>query len=332
MRISVIVPVRNEEQSVSNLLEGLLEQSLTPDEIIITDGGSTDSTPSIINRYIQQRETIQLIANGPALPGRGRNLGAARATAEWLAFIDAGVRPRKNWLEFLAQCVLDNDGADVVYGSYEPIVRTLFEECAAICYVPPKTNRKEGWIRAPSIVSALIRKSVWVSVGGFPEHLRSAEDLIFIRNVEQAEFRIFYAPQAIVDWEIQRTYTDTFKRFAVYSLNNIRAGLWGQWQAAIFKRYFLLVLSALPTFIIGVRWLLIAGGFLLLMLVGRAIQSIRRNRNCYPAGIGRNLLRLTVLVPLIATIDVAMFWGTIKWVLHDRLHVLGERLGVSNGT
>ena len=42
--ISVVVPVRDEEDSIRVLLEGLLGQTLPPNEIVITDGGSMDQT------------------------------------------------------------------------------------------------------------------------------------------------------------------------------------------------------------------------------------------------------------------------------------------------
>ena len=41
-RISVVVPVRDEEDSIRDLLESLLAQTRPPDEIVITDGGSID--------------------------------------------------------------------------------------------------------------------------------------------------------------------------------------------------------------------------------------------------------------------------------------------------
>src|ERR1043166_5329647 len=92
MKVSVIVPVRDEEHSIHELLDSLLKQTRPPDEIVITDGGSIDATPQIIEEYIQQGAPVRLLRAGPALPGRGRNLGAAAATYEWLAFTDAGIR------------------------------------------------------------------------------------------------------------------------------------------------------------------------------------------------------------------------------------------------
>src|SRR5438132_10520848 len=102
MKITVIVPVRNEEDSISVLLDGLLKQTRAPDEIVITDGGSTDATPLIIDDYVKRGAPIRLVRARAGLPGRGRNLAAKAASCEWLAFIDAGIRPEADWLEKLA--------------------------------------------------------------------------------------------------------------------------------------------------------------------------------------------------------------------------------------
>src|ERR1044072_5181741 len=125
MKVSVIVPVRDEEESVRNLLDGLLQQTRLPDEIIITDGGSTDSTPQIIEEYIRDGAPVRLIRAGAALPGRGRNLGAAQAQFEWLAFADAGTRPAKDWLEALVSKPSVDESIDMGYGSWAPVTDTF---------------------------------------------------------------------------------------------------------------------------------------------------------------------------------------------------------------
>src|SRR2546430_2987351 len=228
MKISVVIPVRNEERSIGTLLEALLSQTQPPDEIVLTDGGSTDSTAIIIQDYINRGAPVKLIRTTKALPGRGRNLAAARASNEWLAFTDAGIRPAPDWLEALAARAQADPTADVVYGSYEPKVDTFFKECAAISYVSPPSEIEGSSMRSQFIASALMRRVAWERVGGFPEHLRSAEDLLFMQRVEQADFRIAFAPRAVVQWDLQPNLWRTFRRFSVYSRNNIRAGLWKQ--------------------------------------------------------------------------------------------------------
>lgn len=330
MKISVIIPVRNEEQSIRQLLDSLKNQTLTPTEIIITDGGSTDRTPEIIEEYDIGLLPIRLIRAVRAFPGRGRNLAATKASCEWVAFTDGGVFPERNWLEALSRRVANDAGVDVVYGSYEPVTDSFFKECAAIAYVPPRVDIEGALMRPRFIASALMRRKVWEAVGGFPEHLRSAEDLLFMNKVERAGFCIAYAPEAVVHWSVQPTLWRTFKRFLTYSRNNIRAGLWKHWQAAIFKRYAVLLLLACSAFVIGRWWFLITAGLSILMFMLRASGAIWRNRLCYPASPSRNLLRMLVLIPLIAVLDVAAIAGSIQWLLKDKLHMKSKPVRVVN--
>jgi len=319
MNISVIIPVRNEENSIGELLESLLKQTLKPAEIVITDGGSTDSTPRIISEYVQRGAPIRLLQEGAALPGRGRNVAAAQATNDWLAFIDAGITPEPNWLESLAKRAQATSDTDVVYGSYEPLTDKLYQRCSAIAYLAPPTEMDGKLVRSRSVASVLMRRNVWKTVGGFPEDLRSAEDLLFMNKIDQSDFRITYAPEALVRWQLQKNFWQTFKRFVTYARNNMRAGLWREWQEAIFKRYALLIVSALPIFFFGPRWLLVTLLLWVFMLAARAAVGIWRNRFCYPGGVFENVARMLVLVPLIAVLDAATFTGTLQWAVRDKL-------------
>jgi GT2 family glycosyltransferase len=188
-------------------------------------------------------------------------------------------------------------------------------------------------MRPRSIASALVRRSVWRAVGGFPEHLRSAEDILFMDKVEEANIPVVYAPRALVYWNIQPTFRRTFQRFIAYSRHNIRAGLWKHWQAAIFRRYALILFLSLPVLgLKGWRWWVGATISLwLLMLIARAFVSLRRNRTAYPAGAGRNTLRLVMLVPLIAAIDAAAFIGSFNWLIKDKLQRGDEGAGDIDG-
>jgi glycosyltransferase involved in cell wall biosynthesis len=328
MKITVVVPVRNEEQSIRLLLQGLLEQTLAPDEIVIVDGGSTDATPKIVEEQSRQHSHLHLLRETDALPGKGRNVGSAFASNDWLAFIDAGVAPAKSWLAQLAEAVRTNPQTDVVYGSWEPVTDTLFTECAAIAYGYVPTGKvDERFIQSRAVFSSLLRRSVWLSVKGFSEELRSAEDLLFMKRVDDAGFRASYAPAALVRWNMQPNLRRTFRRFVTYSRHNMLAGLWKQWQASVLARYVLLILSAAILFGLTRWWPVITVGLFLLMLSARAVVALWRNRVRYPAGVIRNSGRFLCLVPLLATLDAATISGVAAWVLLDKLR-LGRRARV----
>ncbi len=317
MKVSVIVPVRDEEHSIRELLDSLLNQTRLPDEIVITDGGSVDATPQIIEEYVQKGAPVRLIRTEAALPGRGRNLGAAEAKFDWLGFIDAGIRPAKNWLEALTSKAEQDESIDMVYGSWQPVTDTFFKECAAIAYVPPPALRDGIIARPRSIASTLLRRAAWEAVNGFPEHLRSAEDLVFMDRVERAGYRFVFEPQAEVHWHLRPTLGTTFKRFLLYSRNNIRAGLWRQWQATILGRYALLMLLLVVTLIVEPSWFWLSVVGWLFMLAARAAVAIRRNRFCYPASFFHNLIRGVLVMSLLAVLDAAAIIGSIQWLLLD---------------
>jgi len=55
VRVSVIVTVKNEAKSIGLLLDSLAGQSRLPDEVIVVDGGSSDDTVRIAERYLPGR-------------------------------------------------------------------------------------------------------------------------------------------------------------------------------------------------------------------------------------------------------------------------------------
>jgi glycosyltransferase involved in cell wall biosynthesis len=83
-RISVIIAVKNGERYVGEALRSILAQTLTPYEIIVVDGQSTDRTVAIALSFANVRCVVQVT---PGL-AHARNAGLAAAEGEWIAFLD----------------------------------------------------------------------------------------------------------------------------------------------------------------------------------------------------------------------------------------------------
>lgn len=308
--ISLVIPIRNEEDSLVSLAESIEGQTLKPDEVLLVDGGSEDGTITLARRLIADRPGYRLIEAGVATPGRGRNVGINAAVYEWVALTDAGIRLDPNWLASLVKAVRQNPALDVVYGNYEPVIDTFFTRCAALVYVPPKQPRPGGLMRGPFIASALLRKQVWASVGGFPD-LRAAEDLMFMRQVEQQGFRIGYAPDAVVWWQLRPDLSSTFRKFVLYSYHNVLAGQQRYWHYGL-VRYYLL---SLPFVIAGLWhsywWLLIP----LLIFLARVAKNIwirRENRGLLWL---LNPAQFLMVAFIQAAVELATFvgWGQALW-------------------
>ena len=86
MRVSVVIPTFNSEERIGECLLSLGRQILQPHEIIVVDGGSTDSTASIVEKM----NGVKLIVNEEShTPGSSRNRGAEAATGEVVFFCDS---------------------------------------------------------------------------------------------------------------------------------------------------------------------------------------------------------------------------------------------------
>jgi GT2 family glycosyltransferase len=167
------------------------------------------------------------------------------------------------------------------------------------------------------IASSLLRRDAWAKVKGFPENLRSAEDLLFMDRLEKAGYRAVFEPRALVYWRLRSTLRTTFKRFLVYSLNNIRAGLFNQWQKRILARYAALLLILIAVLVLYPSWFWVPFALWVLMLVARSIVSIWRNRNCYPGSLTRNVRRAVMVIAIIAVLDAAAIIGWLQWLFLD---------------
>lgn len=92
LRISVIIPARNEERSLPNILTDLRNQESPAYEIICVDDGSTDRTAAIINEFAVRRISVTDKPDGWVGKTWACQCGADRATGDLLLFIDADVR------------------------------------------------------------------------------------------------------------------------------------------------------------------------------------------------------------------------------------------------
>jgi dolichol-phosphate mannosyltransferase len=98
-RISVILPVLNEAERIARCLDGLIAQSEEVNEILVVDGGSTDGTQRIAERYRLLDERVKLVDASPVdsrWTGKawGLNFGLQRSNpnCRWILCLDADVR------------------------------------------------------------------------------------------------------------------------------------------------------------------------------------------------------------------------------------------------
>ncbi len=115
MKLSIVIPVYNERDTILEILQHVQEVSL-PKEIIVVDDGSTDGTRDIL-QGIPPSEDMKIIFH-PSNMGKGAALrkGFEAVTGDIVVIQDADLEYDPSEYPVLIQPILENK-ADVVYGS-----------------------------------------------------------------------------------------------------------------------------------------------------------------------------------------------------------------------
>ena len=181
--VSVIIPARNEEQSLARCLRSLEAQAGIDFELIVVDDDSSDRTAEIARSFAR----VQVIRAGP-LPeswtGKTHAMaaGARLARGKWLLFTDADTVHRPMSLARSAE-EAERQGAALL--SYSPeqqlrgfwqsaVMPVIFAELAR-AYPPQKVSDPMSPVAAANGQYLLVLREVYEAVGG---HRAVANDLL----------------------------------------------------------------------------------------------------------------------------------------------------------
>lgn len=179
-RISVVMPLYNKVAEVERALRSVVDQSLSPCEIIVVDDGSTDGSRAIVERLIKECPDagIRLITQKNSGVSAARNRGIEEAKGDYVALLDADDWWLSGYIAEVCRLMEYYPDADA-YATAFDIVNGSERVAAPVPtvegYINPAEEALSG--RYPIIPStATLRKEAVAAVGGFPEGMRIGED------------------------------------------------------------------------------------------------------------------------------------------------------------
>jgi len=213
--ITVIIPLYNAENLISETVESILAQTFQDFEIIIVDDQSTDNSLLIAQGLLEMDQRISLYKNEFKKGVAGaRNTGIKKAKGQWLAFLDADDIYLNNALEsrlavlnqhpeaeFISADIayLFEDGTISEKGFYEtrtsPIAATYFSQAYQSNNVLKIVKPVEIFLNTVLVGTdtVLIKRSIFDQVGVFEESLeRCEDDHLWIRIARVAD--LYFVP------------------------------------------------------------------------------------------------------------------------------------------
>lgn len=114
LTFSIIIPVYNVEQYVSECIESIQRQSYQNWEMILVDDGSTDQSGEICATYAQRDKRIKVFPKKNTGQADSRNFGVQRACGDYFLFVDSDDYIASDALEVLYRVIQQYEMVDVV--------------------------------------------------------------------------------------------------------------------------------------------------------------------------------------------------------------------------
>lgn len=204
--VSVVMPVLNGAATLPQQLQALAAQTY-PDrwELLVADNGSTDATAEVVREWAAKMPCLrQVDASDRMSTNHARNVGAAAARSDLLAFCDADDVAAPGWL---AAMVAALRSYDLVGGRLDdealndPVTRAWRSRPdadglpSALYYRPYATSANLG-----------VRAQVLRALGGWNEEfVRGGTEVEFCWRAQLAGYRLGYAPDAVMQYRYRVT-------------------------------------------------------------------------------------------------------------------------------
>jgi cellulose synthase/poly-beta-1,6-N-acetylglucosamine synthase-like glycosyltransferase len=236
---SVILPVRNEEENLSNCLDALLKQSYDHSkfEIIVVDDHSIDNTLSIVTHYAKEHDVIKFIQLSDNLHGKKKAIHAAIETArgEVIVTTDADCEMGNAWLTTIAATYKRTAAKMIIAPVAIHQEKNIFEKMQSlefmalmVCGGASLFYKKATMCNGANLVYS---KNVYREVGGFDgiDQKASGDDVLLMYKVK-AKYPegLFFlkSKDAIVNTKAQKTlkeFVHQRRRWASKSLHAVNA-------------------------------------------------------------------------------------------------------------
>lgn len=256
--VSVLIPTYNEENYIENTIDTLLRNNYPKSlfEIIVIDGGSTDSTLLIVKNKIENNNNIKIYQNSNKIQSTGLNIGIEKSKGDIIIRADAHALYDKNYISESVKLLSDNDyqnvgpfqksfGENVVSSAIAMGMNTIFGMGNAKYRLSENylENVKSVWL------GAWWKKSL-LKLNGFDETLKISEDFDLNYRLRKIGGQIIASNKIKATYIVRKSLIKLFSQFFKY----------GFWKAKFLNdnpsemqlRWFAPPLLVISFFLIGI--------------------------------------------------------------------------------
>jgi glycosyltransferase involved in cell wall biosynthesis len=244
MRLSVVIPCYNGEETLADQLQALAEQKWSkPWEVVFADNGSTDQSRAIGEDFRNKLPNFRIVdASLKQGKSYALNVGTKAAKGTSVAFVDADDVVAPGWVAAVGNALEKYDfvacrwDTEILNPGWTKICRGNPQEkgIQQIWYPPYLPHAGGGGIG--------VKKTLHAEVGGFDETLLYLEDTDYCWKLQLKGTKLHFTPEAVIYIrfrpDLKHIYLQT-KNYAEYNvLLSKRYASYGEPIANAWRRYF----------------------------------------------------------------------------------------------
>ncbi|HEC81793.1 MAG TPA: glycosyltransferase family 2 protein [Thermoplasmatales archaeon] len=229
-KVSFIMPVLNEEKTISKCLDSLLNLDYPMDkiEVLVARGPSTDNTNKILDEYAKEHGNMKLLDNPTGNTAIGRNICIEHATGEMLMNYSGHVIAERNLLRVLALKLsgLPEEVAGVGCSNLSPEEQNFVGKASGVAFLgfmgggnlfhQNAVFDDERYVEHMSFTC--YRKEVVEKVGNFDPDLWCGQDAELDIRIKKAGYKILYTPETRVYHFKRPTVRSLFRQMYRYGV------------------------------------------------------------------------------------------------------------------
>lgn len=223
MKISIITVSLNNQSTIEDTIRSVIGQEYPHIEHILIDGGSTDGTLDIINRY--RSRIAHLVSEQDKGIYDAMNKGIASATGDIIGLINSDdILADASVLQRVSDIFLNNPGIDACYGDLCYVRQNDLTQIVRYWRPGPYKNGlfKKGWV--PPHPTLYVRRAIYEKWGGFDISYRIAADFeLMLRFMVTHHIKTAYIPHIMVKMRLGGTTNRSLKNILLQNLEIRRA-------------------------------------------------------------------------------------------------------------
>ncbi len=229
-RVSVVIPMRNEEQYIGRCLHSLIGQDYPKEliEIIVVDGGSADESIMIVQQLMEQHSNIKLLGGPGVNCPAAMNVGIRDATGELISKVDAHGYVAQDFLKKSAEYLSKDGKIKCVGGPIRPVAQTSIAKANTFARSSMFGVGKGAYSmrQSPQFVytvqCGVYKRDIFGEIGLFDESLQFGEDEEINWRIIKMGYKIFSTPEIRFFYFPRNSFRELFRQYYNYGMARVK--------------------------------------------------------------------------------------------------------------